>query len=217
MISNNFILVIIIVMFIYNEIDKNNKFKNIKIENFTSPQSTIDAVSVKNLSNLASNIISNNGKELNLEFSSINLNTGVNGQIRINTFENMIAPFYINFSDQNLIQQLETRYWFLCDGKKITRGAWEYWKPDLRGRFIWGGSKEDLGAAFSSRNDANDKPYQKAGNYGGAANHTLTIDQMPKHRHDYKDYLTEVYGGILHGSVVKVETEITVTSSTNTI
>ena len=199
--SNNLILVILTIMVIYNiynEIDKNNKFKNIKKENFEDSSPTnLDIVSIKNLSNLATNLISNNGKALNLEFSSINLNTGENGQIAINTFEYMIAPFYVNFADPAQLRKLENRFWFLCDGQDGPNGVK---KPDLRGRFIWGGSNDDLGAAFSSRNDANDKPYKIMGNYAGAASHTLTIDQMPKHRHDYQDYLTEVYGGILHGS-----------------
>jgi len=52
--------------------------------------------------------------------------------------------------------------WALCDG---TNGT-----PDLRGRFIVG-------------YDSGDTDYDVIGSTGGEKRHTLTIDEMPRHRH----------------------------------
>ena len=121
MISNNFILIIIIVMFIYNEIDKNNKFKNIKKEKFSesTSSSNIDMVSL-NLSTLATNIISNNGQTLNLNFSGIH----------ILPFRGMVSPFNIEYKEEELTR-LAKSFWYPCDGKDN--------RPNLINRFIYGG------------------------------------------------------------------------------
>jgi len=123
MFINNFIVIVLVLLFIVNEykknIELNKRLDKITKENFTSPQSSIDAVSVSNLATLATNLISNNGKRLNLEYSSI----------RMMAFRGMICPFYV--STNPIPKRLEESFWFLCDGKDD--------RPNLMGRFIYGG------------------------------------------------------------------------------
>lgn len=58
--------------------------------------------------------------------------------------------------------------WLLCDGNNGT--------PDLRAKFVLGAVTE-TGTKYS------------AGNTGGEEEHTLTIDEMPRHSHNYTDPL----------------------------
>ena len=67
--------------------------------------------------------------------------------------------------------------WYLCNGQNGT--------PDLRDRFIVGaGSSYAVGAT------------------GGAAQVTLTVDQIPAHEHTYTNYNTNGGGVIFNGSVL---------------
>ena len=182
MFINNFIVIVLVILFIVNEYKKNRELNKrldkITKENFTSPQSTIDAVSVSNLANLAQNIISNNGENLNLEYKNIVLNTGENGSVSINAFEHMIVPFYIDFTQSKQIDKLKNRFWFLCDGQKAPNGET---LPDLRGRFIWGGGPNDNKGDIT--NDTT-----KVINEGGEITHGLTIGEMPEHTHKVTVY-----------------------------
>ena len=77
-------------------------------------------VSLKNLSTLATNIISNNGQTLNLNFSGIH----------ILPFRGMVSPFNIQYNDIEL-KRLAKSFWYPCDGKDN--------RPNLINRFIYGG------------------------------------------------------------------------------
>jgi microcystin-dependent protein len=59
--------------------------------------------------------------------------------------------------------------WALCDG---TQGT-----PDLRGRFVLGVNPSD------NKNDLTARPMKTT---GGAETHTLTVEEMPRHKHTYK-------------------------------
>ena len=158
---NNFIVIVLVLLFIVNEykknIELNKRLDKITKENFTSPQSSIDAVSVSNLANLAQNIISNHGRELNLNFETVNYGCKVfninDSKIRMKAFRGMVCPFYVETNP--LPQRLEESYWYLCDGKDD--------RPNLMGRFIYGGLN------FKDT--------------GGETTHKLSIDEMPSHRH----------------------------------
>ncbi len=67
--------------------------------------------------------------------------------------------------------------WALCDGSKDT--------PDLRGRFVMGSNPSD---SSTSDKDSADvilaaRPHKSK---GGEQSHKLTIDEMPKHKHEMK-------------------------------
>jgi hypothetical protein len=68
--------------------------------------------------------------------------------------------------------------WYLCDGQNGT--------PDLRDRFIVG-----AGSSYA------------VGDTGGAAQVTLTVDQIPAHEHTYTDYNSYGGGVIFNGSVLE--------------
>lgn len=93
-------------------------------------------------------------------------------------FVGMIVPLHVDFNDATLMAEIKLKGWVLCDGDNGT--------PDLRGRFIWGGSQNALGAAFSPDNDANDQPYKTHYQDGGAASTTLGIENMPRHKHNVR-------------------------------
>ena len=67
--------------------------------------------------------------------------------------------------------------WYLCNGQNGT--------PDLRDRFIVG-----AGSSYA------------VGDTGGAAQVTLTVDQIPAHEHTYTNYHTNGGGVIFNGSVL---------------
>ena len=126
MLSYNLLLII---LFIFSEYKKNKEIKSLnnKLETFKKEKfsesissSNIDMVSLKNLSNLANNIISNNGKTLNLNFSGIH----------ILPFRGMVSPFNIEYTDVEL-KRLANSFWYPCDGKDN--------RPNLINRFIYGG------------------------------------------------------------------------------
>jgi microcystin-dependent protein len=60
--------------------------------------------------------------------------------------------------------------WVLCDGSNNT--------PDLRGRFVLGSGK---GANLTER---------IIGDKGGTEKHTLTIDEIPRHTHNFVQFIT---------------------------
>jgi microcystin-dependent protein len=90
-------------------------------------------------------------------------------------FVGMIVPLHVDFNDTTLMAEIKLKGWVLCDGDNGT--------PDLRGRFIWGGSQNALGPAFSPDNDANDQPYKTHYQDGGAASSTLVQQEIPRHNH----------------------------------
>ena len=183
MISNNLLLLIVVVLLVISEVNKNNQINNLKKEKFEQSSDTatqiIDAVSISNLSSLATNLISNNGQNLNLEYKNFNVATSGNKADNINMYSNrinlhsdvikilsfrrMIAPFY-DFNNTNVITMLERAYWYLCDGRTVNGVG----IPNLQDRFIYGGHK-----GVSS-----------VGNIGGLARVTLTKEQIPAHTHN---------------------------------
>ena len=103
-------------------------------------------------------------------------------------FVGMIVPLHVDFNDPTLIAEIKLKGWVLCDGDNGT--------PDLRGRFIWGGSQDySLGAAFSPSNNANEVIYAEAGETGGAASSTLGIENMPRHKHNVRGIPFDGSGG----------------------
>jgi hypothetical protein len=195
MLSNNLLLLIVVVLFVISEVNKNNQINNLKKERFydnhdQEVHSRIDSVSISNLSTLASNLISNNGQDLTLSFANvklgknldvatsddkaeninmhsnrINLNSSI---VKIEAFRYMIAPFYIDFNNLDIITYLNDTFWFLCDGQNDT--------PDLQGRFIWGGSPTNVNRGGGNNNEV--------GNVGGETRVTLGIGQIPSHTHN---------------------------------
>jgi microcystin-dependent protein len=91
----------------------------------------------------------------------------------------MIVPLHVDFTDTTLIDEIKLKDCVLCDGHHGT--------PDLRGRFIWGGSSRRLGNAFSPRDDDTDSrsnsPYMVWSLRGGRANTTLVKENIPSHQH----------------------------------
>jgi hypothetical protein len=182
-----FIISITCVIFFININNKLETFKREKIkrekfkrEKFDLPDQPhhISTESISNLSALATNIISQNGNELNLEFQNIdliaqtgniNLNTGPNGGVSIIAFEKMICPFYINFTTSSEINKLKKRFWYLCDGNPVNGHP----TPDLTGKFIFG-------------NGLINRPILSA---GGEATHQLTQSELPSHVHGFKAVL----------------------------
>jgi len=105
------------------DLTKENFAENISLKNVNDK--TIDSVTLNNLSILASNIISNNGNELTLNFSGID----------IPPFRGMVCPFYITYEDKDQRQQLLDNFWFPCDGQNS--------RPDLNsGRFVLGNTNK---------------------------------------------------------------------------
>ncbi len=66
------------------------------------------------------------------------------------------------------------------DGGSVATQSGHFRIPDLRGRFVVGYNNEDY-------NNENKKEYD-IGSTGGEKSHILTIDEMPKHSHDYTIY-----------------------------
>ena len=146
MLSNNLLLTIVIVLLVISEYYKNKKIENFESkletfenedrENFVSSTQSIDAISIKNLSTLASNLISNNGQTLKLNFSQVNFNSdGVvnfgDSKLIMKAFRGMVCPFFINYSSEKQRQILWDNYWQPCDGQKG--------RPDINsGRFVLG-------------------------------------------------------------------------------
>jgi len=177
MLSNNLLLTIVIVLLVISEYNKNKKieslnskletFKNENRENFNSSIQSIDSVSIKNLSTLASNLISSNGNQLNLNFSNVDFNSVDQGEklslnfkkVNIHAFRGMVCPFYIEYSSEIEHQRLIDSDWYPCDGKDN--------RPNLNeGRFVLGGINK--------------------GDTGGEASVSLTINEMPSHTHQMK-------------------------------
>ena len=195
--SINLIFFIISITCVILVINVNNKLETFKREKFDPPVQPqhISTESISNLSALATNIISNNGADLNLEFKNINLNsdngninlnTGTGGSVSIIAFKYMISPFYVHPEAsewKHHIETLKNSFWFLCDGNEVSGQL----TPDLRGRFILGSGQ---GSNLTKRDVLAT---------GGEENHTLLIGEMPKHTHDYQDSYLGRRGGMASG------------------
>jgi microcystin-dependent protein len=72
--------------------------------------------------------------------------------------------------------------WALCDGTKDT--------PDLRGRFVLGANPTDWPVAKDSSLSVNQLEQK-----GGKEEHSLTIEEMPKHSHSYIHQTMRVNAG----------------------
>ena len=70
--------------------------------------------------------------------------------------------------------------WAICDGRNGT--------PDLRGRFIVGMSNTDSLNRGYTNGEKNRSEYRTIGNAGGQQKVTLSISEMPSHRHNYQEY-----------------------------
>jgi microcystin-dependent protein len=64
---------------------------------------------------------------------------------------------------------------YSASGSRYTTASGYFRLPDLRGRFIVGNSSEDA-------------DYTGHGKVGGEKKHALTINEMPAHTHQFKDY-----------------------------
>lgn len=81
------------------------------------------------------------------------------------TFRGMVIPFSGTFSTDgypiDAATNITRKDWHMCDG---TNGT-----PDLRGRFILGANTDHA-----------------IGTSGGEETHTLTVDEMPSHTHNFR-------------------------------
>lgn len=120
------------------------------------------------------------GNDLNV-LRDLEVGNDLNVLGKFKPFVGMIVPLNVDFSNTTIIADLKEKGWVLCDGSHGT--------PDLQGRFVWGGSINDLGAGFSPNNDASETFYKTYYGHGGAASTTLGIENMPKHKHGglYRD------------------------------
>lgn len=77
-------------------------------------------------------------------------------------------------------------HWLLCDGENNT--------PDLRDRFILGGELNDIGGKSTEKTtgDKDKKNFALNTNESSSTitvqvkEHSLTVDELPKHKHDFK-------------------------------
>jgi hypothetical protein len=171
---SNIVIYTIGIVLILSIIHLNNKLETFKKEKFDQQEdppthSSIDAVSVSNLATLASNLISNNGQDLTLNFETVtyaganfdfksNLINFNDNKIRMEAFKGMVCPFFVNIATEK--DRLEERGWFLCDGKKTPNGTDI---PNLINRFIYGGTN--------------------TGATGGEKTVKLEVAHMPSHKH----------------------------------
>ena len=123
----------------------------------------------------------------------VNGNLITNGyDTNIKSYNNMIVPFYVNFNNEDNINDLKNKNWYLCDGQEITINRVTRITPDLRGRFIWGGSIDELQDTqlpyMTKPDNTLDTSYtlwgSNSGYVGGEGYHTLTVPEMPDHDHD---------------------------------
>ena len=114
--------------------------------------------------------------------------------INITPYEHMIAPFYINFTNPNEINILQSKSWYLYNGEKHRRGNNNTRTThDLRGRFIWGSGNlssrvpDPSLPAMTTPDDTEDTSYQEWGTNAGydeeEGYHTLTEGELPPHSH----------------------------------
>ncbi len=107
--------------------------------------------------------------------STVSGNTAVGGSLDVNGFSNnALVP------TGGIIMWSGTTApsgWGLCNGTVYTTGAGTITSPDLRGRFI-------VAAGTNSAPAVGDiNPNYTPGMVGGENTHTLTLAQLPKHRH----------------------------------
>ena len=137
------------------------------------------------------NFMTTSASELGYEISATGNNLIINKTLPI--FDNMIAPFNVDWNDSDVISNLESKGWYLCDGTEYTLDdETTFTAPDLRGRFIWGGQRttnilppSDLTSMklrFSNRDDPLVNRLS-SNNTGGEAFQTLNINQIPRHNH----------------------------------
>ena len=77
--------------------------------------------------------------------------------------------------------------WVLCEGQSLVVGGTTIQIPDLRGRFILGSNTDANKLADLSKYDIDSK--------GGAEKHTLSLEEMPKHKHNVKMLFKSDDGG----------------------
>ena len=200
MISNNFILVLIVLMFIYNEVKFNKKENFTEVKNEISKNElSIDTVSINNLATLASNLISNSGKTLTLDYNQINVPS---------LMEGMISAFYWDWSteSQKLKEDMAEKNWYLCDGGK---GPNEEMLPDLRGRIILGGwenaQRFNYGAEVTGAYIPNGFDPTKWGQKGGTClaelkSHGHGMSANGAHSHTLLHINGEGYNGVSSGN-----------------
>lgn len=119
--------------------------------------------------NITNDFVTNGHKEVNGD-------SQLKGSFKVNAFKNMIAPFYVNFTDAGDIIELRNKGWWLCDGSNIkytrsdTNETNSVTLPNLIGRFVFGGNIDT--SLFK--------------NTGGEAHTNLDLQKIPNHKHDVR-------------------------------
>jgi Phage Tail Collar Domain len=168
------IIIFLLIVVIWLLIDR----KEDQIENFEASDINTEA-----LQNVASIYNNQNLTTTNLNVTSqgtvANLNVTGKSTIKDESVQNLTVSGSFNMLPPGSIMMFNGTKapagWALCDGQSG--------RPDLRGRFVLG-----YGAGHGLTN-------RSLAAKGGAENHTLTVAQMPKHRHTYRDaYVGEKNG-----------------------
>jgi len=148
------LIFIIIIMFSSNK----------NIENLSNTDLNIDLGAIKNLSNIATTLMTPSGTLTNPGSLNITKDLTVGNSLNFLPKGSIIA-FYGDTIPPG---------WRICDGNDGT--------PDLRGRFILGSGKGD---GLTNRNP---------GDSGGSETHKLSINEIPSHSHSItNDVLFQEY------------------------
>ena len=111
----------------------------------------------------------------------------------------MIAPFWVDFNNLYYIyNDMPEKNWYLCNGMSVnievktsltTTRVQRYDTPDLRGRFIWGGSNDDINEDYLIQNIDNygtkiyNTDYKTFNETGGEEQVSLESENTPSHNH----------------------------------